>query len=122
MCPYYSISRYNSRSRKCKDINNNPTPLNKGKKHYPNLVVNKVRGRRQVALASQVDINLCHMVDYFNKQLKLVNTFKAPRISQDIIVSGKGIGKECTKYRKKLEHIHVYRWDTPNESFVAVQG
>lgn len=32
-CPYYrySISRYNSRSRKCKDINNNPTPLNKGK-------------------------------------------------------------------------------------------
>jgi hypothetical protein len=23
--------------------------------------------------------------------------------------------------QKKLEHIHVYRWDTPNESFVAVQ-
>jgi hypothetical protein len=46
------------------------------------------------------------LLDYFNKQLKLVNTFKAPRISQDIIVSGKGIGKECTKYRKKLEHIH----------------
>jgi len=99
-CPYYSISRYNSRSKKCKDMNNNPTPLNKGKKHYPNLVVNKVRGRRQVALASQVDIKLCHMVDYFNDQLKLVNTFKTPRISQDIIASGKRIGKEYTKYRK----------------------
>jgi hypothetical protein len=36
-CPYYSISRYNSRSRKCKDINNNPTPLNKGKKTLPKL-------------------------------------------------------------------------------------
>jgi hypothetical protein len=62
--------------------------------------VNKVRGRRQVTLASQVDIKLCHMVDYFNEQLKLVNTFKTPRISQDIITSGKGIGKEYTTYRK----------------------
>ena len=52
-----------------------------------------------MTLASQVDIKLCHMFDCFNEQLKLVNTFKTPRISQDIIASGKGIGKEYTKYR-----------------------
>jgi hypothetical protein len=40
-----------------------------------------------------VDIKLCHMFDCFNEQLKLVNTFKTPRISQDIIASGKGIGR-----------------------------
>ena len=41
------------------------------------------------------------MVDYFNEQLKLVNTFNTPRISKDIIALGKGRGKEYTKYRKK---------------------
>ena len=73
-----------------------------------------------MALASQVDIKLCHMVNYFNEQLKLVNRFKTPRISQDIITSSKGIGQEYTTYRKKLELI--YRWDTPSESFNQVMA
>lgn len=92
-CPYYSISRVNNHSR-----------LNTAKDgpKRPSLVVNKVRGKRDVQWAAKVDKKLKDQVDYYNNHLKIIrkevlNT--PPRLSQDLVLSNKCAGDRKVKYR-----------------------
>ena len=110
-CPYYSITKANRLKRGANnretDKNNNTIVKRnyngqaKGRK-YPQLVINKVKGRRDVQLATQTDKELCQQIDYYNEHLSMINSTKTPRISQDIISSSKP--KQCTyvKYRNNF--------------------
>lgn len=104
-CPYHSITRYNRERGKITDCNNNTvsitiTPKHKGK-HFPSLVVNKYKKKRQIFLASQIDNDLCSVIDYYNQHLRLINKkIATPRLAQDIISSRKGQKLKVTKYSK----------------------
>jgi hypothetical protein len=73
----------------------------KGRK-YPQLVINKVKGRREVQLATQTDKELCQQIDYYNEYLSMINSTKAPRILQDIISSSK------PKQSTYVKHVIIY--------------
>ncbi|CAC5420474.1 unnamed protein product [Mytilus coruscus] len=128
-CPYYSISTFNKTIREGKknkgilDQNNNRTkPTNyslvvkkysgtrivtkkeRNKRHYPALVIDKTKGFRSVTQASSLDKELCYQVDYYNRQLKLLNKkYRAPRFSQDQIISNKPKNKTRVRYRKNYK-------------------
>ncbi|CAC5382825.1 unnamed protein product [Mytilus coruscus] len=132
-CRYYSISTFNTTIRegkKNKDIldqNNNRTkPTNyslvvkkysgtrivtkkeRNKRHYPVLVIDKTKGFRSVTQASSLDKELCYQVDDYNRQLKLLNKkYRAPRFSQDQIISNKPKNKTRVRYRKTISYCQM---------------
>jgi len=82
-------------------VKRNPIGQGKGRK-YPQLVINKIKGRREIQLATQKDKELCQQVDYYNEHLSMINSTKTPRISQDIITSSKPKNRTSVKYRKNF--------------------
>ncbi|CAG2202746.1 unnamed protein product [Mytilus edulis] len=130
-CPYYSITIFNKKIRDREekknkdklDQNNNQTKStnfslvvkkykgtrivtkkDKNKRHYPALVIDKTKRYRSVTQASSLDKELCYQVDYYNRQLKLLNKkYRAPRFSQDQIISNKPKNKTRVRYRKNYK-------------------
>jgi len=107
-CPYYSITRWNSRhiSKQqaniirsvCKVSNRDNKKLNNG--YFASLkVIRRYREKRE-ARNSKIDKQLSVAIDYYNEHLKLINKCNTPRISQDIISSCKRKNKVHIRYRK----------------------
>ena len=110
-CPYYSIHSFNKRNKALNEttISKTKSIQEKGsslkvvcKKNYPTLVINKYKNKRVAAFKSMVDNDLSNLVDYYNEHIRILNKFKPPRISQDIIDSRKGRKKRKTTYRKNF--------------------
>ncbi|VDI08450.1 Hypothetical predicted protein [Mytilus galloprovincialis] len=84
-CPYYSITRANNKYAIRREGNERPKPNKK-----PSLVINKFKKNRLVQLSTEIDNQVCNQVDYYNRQIKLINRNTAtPRLSQDLIISNK---------------------------------
>jgi hypothetical protein len=111
--PYYSISKSNRLRR---GTNNSVRESNKNNntivrrnyngrtkdRKYPQLVINKVIGGREVQLATQTDKELCQQIYYYNEYLSMINSIKTPRILQDIISSSKPKQSTYVKHRKNF--------------------
>ena len=71
-------------------------------KPKPTLIVKKIKDRenRQVLYASEPDKKLEAYVDYYNQQIKLINTWTTPRFSQDVIASNKGRHRSTVGHTK----------------------
>ncbi|CAG2247560.1 unnamed protein product [Mytilus edulis] len=95
-CPYYSITRANNKYAIRKEGNERPKPNKK-----PSLVINKFKKNRVVQLSTEIDNQVCNQVDYYNRQIKLINRNTAtPRLSQDLIISNKSKKDRRVRYRK----------------------
>ena len=95
-CPYYSITRANNKYAIRKEGNERPKPNKK-----PSLVINKFKKNRLVQLSTEIDNQVCNQVDYYNRQIKLINRNTAtPRLSQDLIISNKSKKDRRVRYRK----------------------
>ena len=71
-------------------------------KPKPTSIVKKINDRvnRQVLNASEPDKKLGTYVEYYNQQIKLVNSWTTPRFSQDVIASSKGRHRSTVGYTK----------------------
>ena len=84
---------YSGREHKRQTTNHKPKPTS---------IVKKIKDRvnRQVLNASEPDKKLGTYVDYYNQQIKLINSWTTPRFSQDDIASSKGRHRSTVRYTK----------------------
>ena len=86
-------SAYSGRKHKRQTTKHKPTPTS---------IVKKIKDRvnRQVLNVSEPDKKLGTYVDYYNQQIKLINSWTTPRFSQHVIASSKGRHRSTVRNTK----------------------